>query len=407
MKILILHVSNTFNYGTMMMAQNLINTIQQQAKEEVSFYVDIKDEDNLNRLKEATGIQEIYIDQKMKKIEAGSQKEKIKGIFCVKKHMEEVSQFYDKIIFLGGDDFSELYARNFKDKLWILLDLRKIKYLNCEGKVILLGQTIGPYTGIKKYYAKKVFRRIKIITRDDSSYKVMKEEYNVDSEISRDLAFIDLQFQDDYKKQADEILNQYQLKKNEYVTIVGTQLIKLYTKEEKDFKEQFVEIIKKVKERFPDKKVVWLSHVTTRLPSRSDNTLLEEINHEYDNFITKNMVVIKEEMLPVKARILLGNGYMTITCRMHAAVSTFQMGKPAVCLSYSPKYEGVIGQGLQMEELIIEAKGDTIWKSQIIDKVNEKITYVQKHYEEITAKIDGNVEKCKEKARNTIIELIK
>lgn len=41
---------------------------------------------------------------------------------------------------------------------------------------------------------------------------------------------------------------------------------------------------------------------------------------------------------------------------MHAAVSTFQMGKPAICLSYSPKYKGVISDGLNLSELVIEAK---------------------------------------------------
>lgn len=407
MKILILHVANTFNYGTMMMAQNLINTLKDSTEQEISFYTDIKDDDNMKRLKEATGIEKIYFDEKMNLHEKGNSKiRKIREILNMRKHAKEVSDFYDKIIFLGGDDFSELYAKNIKEKFLILVELTKIKYLNYEKKVVLLGQTIGPYTGIRKFYAKKIFQNVNIITRDQISHDTMKNEYNVDSKVSKDLAFIDLQFQNDYIAKADEILEEYGLKKEQYITIVGTQLIRLYTKNEKDFMNSFIKIIEKVKKSFPNKKIVWLSHVTTRPPARNDNFLLDKINTECNNYINENMIVIREEMLPIKARTILGNGYLTISCRMHAAVSTFQMGKPAIALSYSSKYYGVIGQGLEMENLIIEAKNDSIWKENIDELVEQKIDYIKENYDELVTKIKENVNKCKNIAKKDIKSIL-
>lgn len=407
MKILILHVANTYNYGTMMMAQNLINELNKNIVQNVSFYVDIKTEDNLTRLKEATGINNIYIDTKMDYNPKGNKIiRKLKQIINIKKHAKQVSDCYDKIIFLGGDDFSEIYSTNFKARLSILLYLKKVKYLNSNKNVILLGQTIGPYTGIRKIYAKKALKNIKIITRDTLSHEIMKNEYNINSEISTDLALLDLNMQQEYISKADEILKKYNLEENEYITIVGTQLLKLYTKNEELFVKTFFDIIKNIQDKYPKKKIVWLSHVLTPAPSRNDNYLLDAINKITDNYINQNLTIINTPVLPVEARIILGYGYLTLTCRMHAAVSTLQMGKPAICLSYSPKYKGVIGQSLGMNDLIIEAKNDKIWEEEIIALINDKIEYIDKNYKQITTNIKNNVNKAQKQIEESIKKLI-
>ena len=112
--------------------------------------------------------------------------------------------------------------------------------------------------------------------------------------------------------------------------------------------------------------------------------MLKMINSKYNNYINENLTVIKEQILPVEARIILGHAYFTLTCRMHAAVSSFQMGKPAICLSYSSKYKGVIAEGLKMNNLVIEAKNEELWQSGIVDIVNEKVDYVEKNYDDLT-----------------------
>ena len=129
------------------------------------------------------------------------------------------------------------------------------------------------------------------------------------------------------------------------------------------------------------------------------------INSKYNNYINENLTVIKEQILPVEARIILGHAYFTLTCRMHAAVSSFQMGKPAICLSYSSKYKGVIAEGLKMNNLVIEAKNEELWQSGIVDIVNEKVDYVEKNYDDLTKKIKENVSNCQEIVKKTLDEI--
>ena len=116
-------------------------------------------------------------------------------------------------------------------------------------------------------------------------------------------------------------------------------------------------------------------------------------------------MVIREQILPVEARIILGHAYFTITCRMHSAVSSFQMGKPAICLSYSSKYKGVIADGLKMNNLVIEAKNEELWKNEIVELVNNKIEYVEENYDDLKMKIRENVNNCKNIVEETLNEI--
>jgi hypothetical protein len=69
----------------------------------------------------------------------------------------------------------------------------------------------------------------------------------------------------------------------------------------------------------------------------------------------QRVVPVPDRILPTRARFILGNGLFTISGRMHPAVSTFQMGKPAIALAYSKKYNGVIGTMIGRGDLILDA----------------------------------------------------
>ena len=402
MKILLQHVKNTLNYGSMMMAENLITYLNKIYNEKIYYEIDSTKQEDLDRLKEATG----YEDISFQKTRVPTNISKVKKILDYKKYMHNISNEYDYIIFLGGDDFSELYAKGQKGKLYIIWNLLGIKYLNKNKNVILLGQTIGPYTGIRKKMAKKVFKDIKVITRDDCNLETMKKEYDINAIQSRDLAFLDLNLQEKYQNNSDKILSKYKLEKNNYLTIVGTGLYDLYCNDENIFFDGFMKIISKLKDKFPNKRILWLSHVTTDKPAKSDNTLLEKLQQKFpDEF--KNIVCISQKILPVEARILLGNGYLTVTCRMHAAVSTFQMGKPAICLAYSPKFKGVIAEGLKQEKLVIYANTNDFWSSRVEQEMNEKISYVVSNYDNICIEAKKNVDECKRKVISTLENLLK
>ena len=406
MKILLNHITNTYNYGSMMMAENVITYLKQYlGKDEIEFYTDCKTEQDISRLKQATKYEKIYKDT----IICKNAKGKIgilKNILLNGIYNKKASRYYDLIIVLGGDDFSEIYIKSWIGKILATKEILDLKKLNSRKNVILLGQTVGPYTGIRKKIAKKVFSKIKLYTRDDINLETMKKEYGINAIPSRDLAFLNLARQDEEIKRKKEILNKYGLIEEEYITIVGTQLIDKYCSDTETFVKQFINIIKAVQSIYKGKKMLWLSHVTTEPYRYSDNYLLKLIN-DCDDFADKNMTIVKEPILPVDARILLGSGYLTITCRMHAAVSTFQMIKPAICLSYSPKYRGVIADGLDMDELVIEAKNDKLWQTEIVDVVIDKVQYVEKNREDIINKIHKNVNRCKTAAEETLKEISK
>ena len=78
---------------------------------------------------------------------------------------------------------------------------------------------------------------------------------------------------------------------------------------------------------------------------------------------------------------------------MHAAVSTFQMGKPAICIAYSKKYKGVIADGLDMPEFVLDAKEEKFWDD-FEEKIMMKVEFINKE-KSIAKKIKKNVNTCK------------
>ena len=401
-KILLMNAFNTYNYGTMMMAENIITYFNKNMKVIPKFYIECTNEDNINRMKKATGC-DIYMDKWI------SSKNTFKG------PMRRIENFiknrvklylnkrkYDVVIILGGDDYAETYCTTNFQLNGLIRTMKKVHILNKYTKLYMIGQTIGPYTGKRAEYAKKVFENVKIYARDEVSAKYMEEELGIKVHHSRDLALLNLNLQGEYEAKYKEILDKFNIEENNYITIVGTALSQFYTKNTDLFDENFIKIIMKLKEKYHDKKIVWLSHVV----NKGDNILLDRLNNKYDNYINNNLVVIKDTLLPAEARIVLGHGYLTVTCRMHAAVSTLQMGKPVICLSYSVKYKGVIGDALDLKELVIECKGDESWKKDITKEVIKTTDYIDNNYESLQKKIKNNVKINQDIIKNTIKEIV-
>ena len=62
MNVLIKNISNTYNYGSMMMAENLITYLVKNINKNINFYIDADKEEHSNRLKEATNYNNIFLD---------------------------------------------------------------------------------------------------------------------------------------------------------------------------------------------------------------------------------------------------------------------------------------------------------------------------------------------------------
>ena len=192
---------------------------------------------------------------------------------------------------------------------------------------------------------------------------------------------------------AKDILSKYKLKRDKYITIVISGLTKCYTRDFYTYIKEQVKIIEKVynNEKLKDKEIVLLPHVT-RPEDSDDRIAIKEVINNLDRGYRDRIIDIYDEMLASEAREILGGGLFTIAGRMHASVSTFYMKKPAIAMSYSVKYEGVISRGLDLSELVIDCTDEKLWESgEISELVHEKVNYVLENYHNLIKKIDVKV----------------
>lgn len=406
MNILIKNLSNTYNYGSMMMGENLIHYLSMYSKKEINFYIETDDKIHIERLKEATKYEKIYQNKIVKEKSTSKNRimRKIERTYINNKLYKKYQEVYNYIFILGGDDYSEEYYDIKTEGKYVIQLLKELKKLDKKVPIYMIGQTIGPFTGKRKQVASKVFDRLNLYTRDEKNYIYLKKELNCNPKRMHDLAFLDLTLQNANK---EEKIKKYNLESNKYIVFIGTGLMHHYTNNNEKFVDKFYEIVKKVKKENKDKKIVWLSHVVGS--ESSDNKMLDILLKRH-NEIEKEMTIIKEALLPVEARMILGNAYFSLSCRMHAAVSSYQMGKPCICYSYSPKFAGVIGKEFDLEDYIIESKGNDFWESNnsfLEEKTAKIMNDIENNYSEVTSKIKVRVEQIKEENIEIIKALVK
>lgn len=299
------------------------------------------------------------------------------------------------IVILGGDDISEYYSIK-----GLIFELYLLYKLSRKSNVFLLGQTIGPFYSWRKQLARFCLRNCQIFSRDPLSANYLINDLNLNNVFnSSDLAFLDLPRQNNLDN-TEKLFEKYEITSNDYITLIPSGLVNHYTNNKVDYITSWIHLIIALSKlhKLNSKKIVLLSHVL-RPASADDRKIIKKIKKELPDELSNRIVYITDVILPSEARIILGNGILTITGRMHGAISTFQMLKPAISLSYSVKYKGVIGENLGMPDLIVEAKSDVLWGSgEIIELVMEKVDYVLTNYDEIISRIGIGVEKNKKLA---------
>jgi colanic acid/amylovoran biosynthesis protein len=264
---------------------------------------------------------------------------------------------------------------------------------------------LGPFYSDRIELARKTLnhKNIHIYIRDVNNYQYVRETLKIDKAMdAADLAFLDLARQND--DSLSNLLEKYSLTKNNYITLVPSGLWKHYHPNRDEYVEAWRGLVQALltAKGYEKLKIVLMPHVIK--PEDSDDRLI--IRDICKKVESDRLIAIHDEMLPFQARHILGNGRMTVTGRMHAAVSTFQMGKPAISLSYSVKYAGVIGKGLKREDLIIEGKDEKLYSGDNMAKaVLEKVKYVNDNYDRLVAEIKPEVEKQKVKAMKQIDDI--
>ena len=390
---MIQHFPDLNNYGTGMMGLVTIQALTDlYGSGNVELHCDFSDGVDLNEIKsELRGkvLLKHYVNKTQKPIWVAkcSAFRKIQTLFYLIFHFE--GKGFDYLIVLGGDDLSEYYSKH--SAAFEIFNKWKSSFFT---KVVLLGLTIGPFNNSLNRFASKFFlNRLNIYARDPWTVEYMKKEFGVKIILMADLALADLPLQSD-KTIELEILKRYNLTKDNYVTIVvsGLQSNNFYCNNTQIYLQRFKEIIEILcsEQYLNDKKVCLLAH--TFSPYADEAALIDKLSKLIPQNYHNKLVIIKDRILETRARFILGNGLFTITGRMHAAISTFQMGKPAICLSYSVKYKGVIGDSIGRHDLIIEANDSRIWnEGTIVSLVEDKIGYLLEKYTYICRQIKENV----------------
>ncbi len=341
MNIYIYNCSNTYNYGSMMMGENFISYFNMVTGKTNRYYVETEDEINVTRLKDATGINEIYPVAMNSLFRSGLNKiDYLMAFAGLKKVSSDFAKMIDMAIVLGGDDFTEDYGFAGPVVSAFLFDL----FIKGGGRLVMLSQTIGPFhsyrTPAMKYLLRKVDR---IFTRDKKSCEYLRSIGLKNTYLCDDLALLPLSRQ---KKQK---------RTDEYILFFPSELIYRYAMEgdRADWVKFCMFMVSHLLDRFPDKKLVLLPHVLK--PKHVDDRIMVRELQEADSSI----IAVTDEMLPYEVRCYIQSSCFIVSARMHPVISAIQCKVPAVALAYSDKYQGIIGGQFGLEECIIDVRYNT------------------------------------------------
>lgn len=400
MNIRIEHASNPLNYGTNMMVTNFMYYLDKEMKKNNKYLLDVTNDEDLNNYKNQYKLGNMekqlvdydftYANSTIERLFNKIKREYVNQ-YATDKLIKKMIKEIDVLIVLGGDDLSEYYSiDSLKKEFYRLNSIKK------ECKTILVGQTIGPFKDERIKLAQESFNEINIYSRDPWTTRYLKEVLRINSvEDSADLAFLPLPEQDNLDLQ-EKVLNRYNLTPNKYITIVPSGLYKSYCSDEEIYINNIIGIINYISSKYKEYNLVLLPHVL-RNSDIDDRNIIKEIENKLGE--RENITYIYDEMPPLQARFILGNGVLTITGRMHGAISTLQMRKPAISIAYSVKYKGVIGEGLNLNELIVEGSKREDWEKSIIERdVCKKIDYVLNNYSNLKEKIDISVKTAASKS---------
>ena len=390
MNIYVYNCPNTFNYGSMMMGENFISSFNKLTGNKNKYYVETDDEVNITRLREATGVNEIYAVAQNSLFKAETlKKDYILGYLRLKNIISDFINKIDLVVILGGDDFTEDYG-------WKRPIVNGIKFniLKRHGlKVVMLGQTMGPYESFRKPIMKYLLNKIdKIYPRDPITYNYLQELGLKNIDITDDLALLTLSKQE------------VKPRSKEYITYCPSELIYRFSKEgnRQDWINFNLFMIDELMKKYPTKKLVLLPHVTR--PEAVDDSIIA--NELYELVINKyegRIIIESNEMFPYEVRNYIQQSLFTISSRMHPVVSSIQCEIPAIALSYSSKYWGIIGERYGLGDYIIDVRH--LNYEEMKEKFSMLLNNIEAEYGEIQEKMKVKNKLANETIMKTIIEI--
>ncbi|MFQ8805596.1 MAG: polysaccharide pyruvyl transferase family protein [Alistipes indistinctus] len=193
-RILIEHFQSLDNYGTGMMGLVTVQALADRyGTAEVEFHCDFADAATLEAVRrELRGDVRLYRHEPADYYTAS-----ITNIWGRRLHrlfhlfFSPEGRGFDRLIVLGGDDISEYYS-----KIDPCVNLFKKWESSFLTRVILLGQTLGPFSTLYNQLAVRyLMPRLEVYARDRVSVDYLRDNFRVNASLSADLAFADLPLQ--------------------------------------------------------------------------------------------------------------------------------------------------------------------------------------------------------------------
>lgn len=401
MKIKLFYIHPT-NYGNLMMACAFIKYYADLAKQKdiknLEFYLDVLDNEELERVKKSLpeGIkvyQEKLYNRKRRGIVG-----KVEKLVNIPREIIYNRKKYDMCVVLGGDCISQYYSTQV-----FVSDMLKFQKISKKQKVYLLGQTMGPFSGYAVDLVSRCLKDCMIYVRDHDCYNYLQEKFHFNKlHEARDLAFLDIPFQNDENKKK-KLLEKYTAL-TKYITVVPSGARRQYTSDTETYVYEYKKIIEYIIDNLKTD-VLLLAHVI-HVSDSNDKIIIDKIMEELEPCYQEHIHVVDQLIFPYEARILLGGGLATITGRMHAAVSSINMGTVPICLSYSVKFKGVIGDDFGLNDYIYQCRGDEIWSEGCVhDEVINRLNMALQNREQLVSQIERELRKVQKKSLLQIEEL--
>ncbi len=400
--ILLVHFPSLHNYGTGMMGINLISHLRLRRPDIRHVASDFDSDDDIVSLYDELGESPERLTIKRRdylslyeKCRRSTKLQQLTFLPGFRKAALALPMIlagrYRDIVFLGGDGLWEGYYENGEVPL-----LPFFQKLEQYANVHLVGQTIAPFENAVNVSRLRALRRTKIYARDAIGYRYLLDEADMPETAvmrSSDLALLPLPRQGE-ERLLQELLSRYELEKERYVTLVLSGMASFYTKNTADFEACWVRLIRELLQQpeWVDHKICLLTHVFSAYGGKPEREVGRDVFDRLSPAEKERVVLIADEIGPTRARLVLGNGTLVVTARMHASVSAYQMGVPAVVLTYGPKYEGLIGESLGFRELLVAADRPGRWETgSLVGEVLDKVSLVLADKEVWKARIRASV----------------
>lgn len=355
-KIGLMKVADIKNFGNLMLSANFITYMKKINKD--ARFVFIENESAQDTVEAATGVTDIEYRQR-ETLRLKTLKTILFDAFLglvSPKRMEQVRVFADckSVAVLGGDHFSG----SIHYLTWIINLIKLHALTKCGKSVHIVSNTVGKFPWFLRPFIKYVFNNLASIwCRDNDSVKrCCRLGVRKNVHLAPDLAFLPLHNGEKMKT----IL--YGRGKNSYCIIVPSTLWSQYAINY----QQYVNGVKKIADALRESTGLNV-FVMPHSEYETDIQLARDIcKGTWSNCFLPHT--------PSEARQILANSYLNVSFRMHGAISSLKEGVPVIAIAYSPKYEGVIADGFDSPDLVIDKMKRTDW-----DKCVEKTMYAIKH----------------------------